>query len=86
MIYRLHNFLKFPKVYFRNITNVYKIETFLTDIGMITTNRMIIRAFAITCGIKKIKYGNIILELHKEFQTLKEDIIKSNLKKALMYG
>lgn len=55
-------------------------ETFLTDIGMETTERMVTQSFVIACDIKKINYENVILELHNMFPKVKEDIIKSILK------
>lgn len=57
-----------------------QVETFLTDIGMITTERMVTQSFVIACNIKKIKYENVILELHNMFPKVKEEIIKSILK------
>lgn len=55
-----------------------QIEAFLTDIGMVT-DRMVLQSFLISCNIPKIKYENIILELHDMFN-VKESIIKANLK------
>lgn len=57
-----------------------QVETFLTDIGMATTERMVTQSFVIACDIKKINYENVILELHNMFPKVKEDIIKSILK------
>lgn len=57
-----------------------QVEIFLTDIGMATTERMVTQSFVIACDIKKINYENVILELHKMFPKVKEDIIKSILK------
>ncbi len=57
-----------------------QVETFLTDIGMETTERMVTQSFVIACDIKKINYENVILELHNMFPKVKEDIIKSILK------
>ncbi len=57
-----------------------QVETFLTDIGMVTTDRMVTQSFVIACNIKKIKYENVILELHNMFPKVKEELIKLNLK------
>lgn len=57
-----------------------QVETFLTDIGMETTERMVTQSFVIACDIKKINYENVILELHNMFPKVKEDIIKLILK------
>ena len=57
-----------------------QVETFLADIGMATTERMVTQSFVIACDIKKINYENVILELHNMFPKVKENIIKSILK------
>ena len=57
-----------------------QVETFLADIGMATTERMVTQSFVIACDIKKINYENVILELHNMFPKEKENIIKSILK------
>lgn len=59
-----------------------QVESFLTDIGMTTTERMVTQSFIIACDIKKINYENVLLRLHKEFPEVKEEIIKNILKEA----
>lgn len=59
-----------------------QIESFLTDIGMTTTERMVTQSFIIACDIKKINYENVLLGLHEEFPKVKEEIIKNILKEA----
>ena len=59
-----------------------QIESFLTDIGMITTERMVTQSFIIACDIKKIKYVNVILKLHEQFPKVREEIIENILKEA----
>lgn len=59
-----------------------QIESFLTDIGMITTERMVTQSFIIACDIKKIKYENVILKLHEQFPKVREKIIGNILKEA----
>lgn len=59
-----------------------QIESFLNDIGMTTTEKMVTNSFIIACDIKKINYENVILGLHKLFPTVKEEIIKNILKEA----
>lgn len=59
-----------------------QVESFLTDIGMTTTERMVTQSFIIACDIKKINYENVLLGLHKEFPEVKEEIIKNILKEA----
>ena len=57
-----------------------QVETFLTDIGMTTAERMVTQSFVVACDIKKINYENIILGLHTQFPKVKEEIIKNILK------
>lgn len=57
-----------------------QVESFLTEIGMVSTERMVTQSFVIACDIKKINYENVILELHNMFPKVKEDIIKFLLK------
>lgn len=59
-----------------------QVYSFLTDIGMTTTERMVTQSFIIACNIKKINYENVIHGLHEEFPNVKEEIIKSILKDA----
>lgn len=59
-----------------------QIESFLNDIGMTTTERMVTNSFIIACDIKKINYENVLLRLHELFPTDKEEIIKNILKEA----
>jgi len=59
-----------------------QIESFLADIGMITTEKMVTNSFIIACDIKKINYENVLLGLHKKFPTVKERVIKIILKKS----
>ena len=59
-----------------------QIESFLNDIGMTTTERMVTNSFIIACDIKKINYENVLLGLHELFPTVKEEIIKNILKEA----
>jgi len=59
-----------------------QVESFLTDIGMTTTERMVTQSFIIACDIKKINYENVLLGLHEEFPKVKEEIIKNILKEA----
>lgn len=63
-----------------NKTVEEQVETFLSDIGMVTTERMVTQSFVIACDIKKINYENVILELHNMFPKVKEENIKSILK------
>lgn len=61
-----------------------QIESFLTNIGMVTTERMITQSFLIACNMKKlntkkINYENIIAELNDMFK-VKDVIIKTILK------
>lgn len=57
-----------------------QVNDFLTDIGMTTSERMVIQSFVVACDIKRINYENVILELHNMFPKVKKDIIKSILK------
>lgn len=57
-----------------------QVESFLTDIGMTTTERMVIQSFIIACDIKKINYENVLIGLHEQFPKVKEEIIKNILK------
>lgn len=57
-----------------------QVETFLIDIGMATTEKMVTQSFVIACNIKKINYENVIIELHNMFPKVKENIIKLILK------
>lgn len=59
-----------------------QVESFLTDIGMTTTERMVTQAFIVACKIKKINYENLILELHEMYPKVNENIIKSILKET----
>ena len=59
-----------------------QVESFLTDIGMTTTERMVTQSFIVACDIKKINYENVLLGLHEEFPKVKEEIIKNILKEA----
>lgn len=64
-----------------------QIESFLVDIGMSTSGKIVKQCFVIACDIKKITYENVILELHKIYpNTLEGDIkaiIQKNFKKWL---
>ena len=57
-----------------------QLETFLIDIGMIATERMVTQSFVIARKIPKINYENIIWELHKMFPNVMEDSIEQILK------
>jgi len=59
-----------------------QVESFLTDIGMPSTERLVTQAFIIACNIKKINYENIISALHEKFPTIKQEIIKITLKET----
>lgn len=59
-----------------------QVESFLTDIGMTTTERMVTQSFIIACDIKKINYESVILGLHEQFPKVKEELIKNILKEA----
>lgn len=59
-----------------------QVESFLTDIGMTTTEKMVTQAFIIACTIKKINYENVIVGLHEKFPNENEKLIKNILKKA----
>lgn len=59
-----------------------QVESFLTDIGMTTTERMVTQSFIIACDIKKINYEYVLLGLHEQFPKVKEEIIKNILKEA----
>ena len=61
-----------------------QVESFLTDIGMTTTEKMVTKSFIIACNIKKINYENLLLRLHKEFPKMKDQSIKNILKKSFM--
>lgn len=57
-----------------------QVESFLTDIGMTTTERMVTQSFIIACDINKINYENLLLRLHELFPKVTVDIIKNILK------
>lgn len=59
-----------------------QIESFLTDIGMTTTEKMVTQSFIVACDIKKINYENVLLGLHNQFPQVKEELIKNTLKEA----
>ena len=59
-----------------------QVESFLTDIGMTTTERMVTQSFIIACNIKKINYENVMNGLHENFPKVKKEIIKCILKEA----
>lgn len=59
-----------------------QIESFLNIIGMDTTERMVTESFIIACDIKKINYENVLLRLHEQFPSVKEEIIKKILKES----
>lgn len=58
-----------------------QINSFLTDIGMITTEKIVKQSFVIACAIEKITYEKVIHELHNIHQNLSEPNIKAVLKK-----
>ncbi len=53
---------------------------FLTDIGMTTSDRILIQSFVIACNIEKINYANVLRELYNVFPKVREEIIMVNLK------
>ena len=54
-----------------------QVETFLTDIGMSTSEKMVTQAFIIACNIEKINYENVVLKLHDVYHPeFKEEAIK----------
>lgn len=57
-----------------------QIDSFLTDIGMSTSEKIVRQSFVIACDIKKITYENVILELHNIYPNVNEDILKASLK------
>lgn len=60
-------------------THKKKIETFLADIGMTTTEQMVTQSFVVACSLyytKKINYNNVIIELHRRFPEVKKNRIK----------
>lgn len=57
-----------------------QIDSFMADIGMPISERLIRQSFVIACDIKKITYGNVILELHNMYPKIKENIIQASLK------
>lgn len=57
-----------------------QVESFLADIGMVSTEKLITQSFVVACDIKKIKYDNVILRLHEEFPEMSEETIKNTLK------
>lgn len=59
-----------------------QVDSFLTDIGMTTTERMVTQSFIIACNINKINYENVLLGLHDEFPKVKKAIIKNILTEA----
>ena len=59
-----------------------QIDSFITDIGIPTGEKMLRKTFVIAYDIKKITYENVILELHKMYPTVNEDIIKASLKES----
>ena len=59
-----------------------QIESFLTRIGMSTTEHMVNQAFIISCDIKKINYENILFHLHFMNPSVKEETIKTILKET----
>ena len=64
-----------------------QVKTFLADIGMTTTEQVVIQSFAIACNINKINYNNVIFELHHNFAEVKKNriklILRENFKKWL---
>lgn len=59
-----------------------QVESFLTDIGMTTKERMVTKSFIIAPDIDKINYAKVLLGLQQEFPKVKEEIIKNILKEA----
>ena len=57
-----------------------QVESFLTDIGMTTSESVFTQSFLVACNIEKINYENVILELREMFPKVKENIIKLILK------
>lgn len=62
-----------------------QVENFLTDIGMVSNEKMITQSFVIACDIKKIKYDNVIFKLHEVFPEMNEETIKNTLKETFKY-
>lgn len=64
-----------------------QVDSFLTDIGMPISEKMVRQSFVIACDIKKITYKNVILKLHNMNPKVRENIImvtlKENFKKWL---
>lgn len=57
-----------------------QIASFLTDLGMPVTNKVLTTSFIIACNIKKINYENVLLELKKKYPNIGEKIIKASLR------
>lgn len=59
-----------------------QVESFLTDIGMTTIERMVTQAFIVACNIKKVNYENVIFELHEQYPKVNEYTINIILKNS----
>lgn len=59
-----------------------QVEDFMQDIGMLTSEKLVVQAFSIACDIKKINYGNVASELHKLNPNVREEIIVASLKET----
>ena len=57
-----------------------QIDSFLTDIGMSTSEKIVRQSFVIACDIKKITYENVILELYNMYPNLDKDMLMASLK------
>lgn len=57
------------------------IELFLNNIGFKTNEEIIKQSFAAACNVHKISYETILLVLHNIFPDLKEETIKSTMRK-----
>ena len=57
-----------------------QIDSFLTNIEMTTTEKIVTQSFVVACKIKKITYDNVILELQNIFPKVNEKIIEITLR------
>ncbi len=58
-----------------------QVVPFLADIGMTTTEKILVQSFIVACGIKKVNYENVIIGVHDALPKINEEIIKNVLKR-----
>ena len=59
-----------------------QVESFMAEIGMPKTAKLVAQSFTVACDIKKINYENIISQLHSLNPNITEDIINASLKET----